>query len=322
MRPPAHPARGGFTLFEVLGVILITTILLGAVVNFYIDLSSQATRASETTREVRRAAALLDRIAADLEHTLLVKTRAEQDPLSNPWVFVGVSRHQQGGSDRIKFVRRQQPRGADGPASDLEIVAYLLDRNEDGGAYELRRWSRPDLPESLDLEFPVPGDPDALLLTDDIEFFALRFLDDTGAWKEEWDSSQLVESSELPLAVEIEVALLDPLADDDDRFDALPRHYVRHVQLPLRPFDLDELLDPDAEGGALDGSGEDGDEFGDLTLADCIDFAKLSASDAQAAGLSATDLNTIAALAQNPNAPFAPYAGILGGHPAVNPRCR
>jgi hypothetical protein len=305
-----------------LGVILITALLLSVVANFYIDLSNQATRASEFTREVRRASTLLDRIAADLEHTLLVRKPSETDPLTHPWLFLGESRFNRGGADQLKFVRRERPRSSFGPASDIAVVAYTLDRSEDGEGFALRRWSSPELPESLDRRFPAPGDPSALLVTEGIESFTLRFLDDAGEWKEEWDSSLLLDSGELPVAVEIEVALRNPQEEVDDEFEPLPRRYARHVQLPLRPLDLEVLLDPGSTEELEGGEGDGDDELADLTLADCIDFTKISDADAAAAGLSSTDLSTLTALAQNPDALFAPYKDILGGHPSVNPQCQ
>ena len=89
-------AQHGFTLIEVMGVILVTTILLAVAINFFVNLSRQATRASENTREVRRAATILDRIAADLEHAILVSKPAERDPLAHPWVFFAESRYGEG----------------------------------------------------------------------------------------------------------------------------------------------------------------------------------------------------------------------------------
>ena len=320
----ARPRAGGsgFTLFEVLGVILVTAIVLGVAVNFYIDLSRQATHATENTREVRRAAALLDRVASDLEHTLLVRKPDETDPLAHPWLFLAEARYDHGGADQLKFVRRERPRSSVGPASDLAMVAYTLALSEDEEAgFELRRWSTSELPDGLDRELPVSGDPDALLVTDGIASFALRFLDDLGEWRETWDSSQLLGSSELPVAVEIEVALLGPDGERRDAFAELPR-YVRQVLLPLRPLDLELLLDPELAG---EGSDEDGgeDEYGDLTLADCIDFAKIGSGAGSVPGLSATDIDTLSALAQqNPDARYAPYAGVLSGHPAVRPECQ
>jgi hypothetical protein len=202
------------------------------------------------------------------------------------------------------------------------MVAYTLDRAEDGEGFALRRWSISELPEGLERTLPLPDDPNAFVVSDEIELFRVRFLDELGEWKEEWDSTQIVESGELPLAVEIEVALRNPNDEaEDDGFAPEPRVYARHIALPLRPIDLEVLLDPTSEEALAGGEGDE-DEFGNLTLADCIDFSKVTAADAASAGLSSTDVSTLAALAQNPDALFAPYADILAGHPAVNPECR
>jgi hypothetical protein len=68
-----------------------------------------------------------------------------------------------------------------------------------------------------------------------------------------WDSSQLIESSELPIAVEIEVAMAT-----DDGSEPVP--YRRRVLLPVRPLDLVALLDPQADDEANDeAAGEDED---------------------------------------------------------------
>ncbi len=322
--------RRGFTLIEVLAVVLVTSLLLGATISFYLNLTRQAAHASEATREVRRAAALLDRIAGDLEHTLLVKKPAEEDALASPWLFVAESRFSQSGpqpaSDQLKFIRREIPRSSEGPASDLAMIAYTLERGEDGENFELRRWSTPELPESLDREFPRSDDPASLLIADDLSYFALRFLDEGGNWVDRWDSTQLVDSSELPLAVEIEVALAPDAAAEsgEEALDAEPAHYARQVELPLRPLDLEKLLEPEeAEEGLPDAEELAGDETAQSqgrTLADCVDLAKLPMSGIP--GLSESDIATLSAAVRNsPAAAFAPYAAALADHPAVNPDC-
>ncbi len=306
----------GFTLIEVMGVILVLTILLTVAVNFYINLSRQAEHASENTREIRRASTLLDRVAHDLEQSLLVTTPEGQDPLANPWIFLAEPRLGGAGSDHLKFVKRDLPRSSDGPASDIAVVAYTLERNEDGHAYALHRWSRPDLPESLDREFPPDGDPDSLLVADDVAYFSTRFLDDKGQWLDRWDSSQLVESSQLPVAVEIEVALASPQVgnEPDPGFEEEPVHYFRQVQLPVRPIDLEVLLHPEEQQGAegqADGEGAAANLEG-KTIADCVDLSQLPA-----------DLRSTY-LAKAAQTPYAPYAEAIGAaYPsAVLPGCR
>ena len=328
-RRRAKTIRLGFTLFEVLGVVLVTALLLGAAISFFLNLTRQAVRATETTHEVRRAAALIDRIAADLEHTLLVKKPADADPLSRPWLFVAESRYAQTGehrgSDQIKFIRRELPRSSDGPGSDIAMVAYTLHRSEDGPNFELRRWSTSELPDSLDRDFPRDDDPASLLIADDLSYFALRFLDGDRQWKDRWDSTQLVESSELPIAVEIEVALAAPQGsapDADSELDAEPMHYAREIELPLRPIDLEALLKPEDEKNVAQNEGEAGAAKG-KTVGDCINISKIPKGGVS--GLSESDIATLAAAVENtPAAAFAPYAAALAGlaaSGAVNPDC-
>ncbi|MEM7411916.1 MAG: type II secretion system protein GspJ [Myxococcota bacterium] len=314
----------GFTLIEVMGVILVTTILLAVAINFFVNLSRQATRASENTREVRRAATILDRIAADLEHTILVSKPAELDPLSHPWVFFAESRYGDG-ADRLQFMMRQVPRSTAGPAADLAQVAYTLHRSDDtdGDTFTLRRWAAPGLPDALRLEFPPEDDPNSFVVADDLRYFGFRFLDGGGNWVTEWNSAQLLDASELPVAVEVQVALKNGAPPVDEfGFDDQPRRHVRHVQLPLRPLDLVRLFDPDGDGARGTSSGEDGEDpdLEGLTIADCIDF---NAIDAGGTGLSSSDISTLEALAQQAgDTPFAPYSDLLAGHPAVSPSCR
>jgi type II secretory pathway component PulJ len=313
--------RSAFTLIEVLGVVLVMAMLLAATVSFYINLTRQAARASENTREIRRAGALLDRIAGDLEHTLLVAKPKETDPLAHPWVFIAEPRMGQEGADQIKFIRRELPRSSDGNVSDLAVVSYTLSRSPETDHLELRRWETTELPESLDREFPSRDDPASLLVADDLTHFSLRFLDETGNWVNRWDSSQLVESGQLPLAVDIEVGLADPNQREDELpLTAQPVLYARQVELPVRPIDLESLLNPDEEQGE---EGGDQDEEGDeeQTVGQCIDTSKL-----QMAGLPGVSPSQIAEIAaavrSNPNAPFAPYAGLLSSTDVVRDECR
>src|SRR4029453_6556726 len=110
-----------------------------------------------------------------------------------------------------------------------------------GPNFELRRWSTTELPDSLERDFPRSDDPDSLLLADDVSYFALRFLDEAGGGRDRWDSTQIVDSSELPIAVEIEVALARPetsfSSSDPAAEPADPVHYAREVTLPLCPTD-------------------------------------------------------------------------------------
>ena len=167
------------------------------------------------------------------------------------------------GADRLKFVTRSAiQRTTAEHESDVSVVAYGARPAADGGL-EIVRWSSPRLPEGLDRSIPVDAESDALVLASGVASFGVRFLDEAGGWQTTWDSSQLTDSSELPVGAEIEVSMLAPEAPAGGG-DALaaPRAlgpFVRQVILPVRPIDLEALLDPDeAEAAAAAAGDEDG----------------------------------------------------------------
>jgi hypothetical protein len=236
----ARPPAAGFTLIEVLAVVLLTSVVIGVALDHYVDLTRASQRAGEHTTDVRRATALLDRVARDLEGATLVTRDPEIDPLAHPWIFMGEARYSGAGADRLKFVTRgHRPRSSDAHESDLELVAYSL-RPLGDGEYELLRWSSPRLPESLDKRIPSDEDEGARLLAEGLADFGVRFIDEFGERHDTWDSSDLVQSNLLPTAAQVEVAWFDPEAP----LELEPERYRRTVVLPIRPLDLAELTDP------------------------------------------------------------------------------
>ena len=280
----------GFTLLEALAGILLTALVLGVALNFYVDLSRAGQRAVENTRRIRRAIAILDRVSRDFESVVLVQKPVETDTLSHPWVFLGESHYSAEGSDRIKFVTRgHRPRNTAQHESDLVVVTYITQQGEDGDLELLRSLST-QLPEGLDRDLLYEGDEDAFLLADGLVDFNVKFVDSSGDIQESWDSSQLVDSSELPFAVDIAIAVFNP---DDEEGE--PLRFSRRVLLPVRPLDLEELLDPtSAVSGGLPSeetvaeSGDDEDDFGNkdrtgdpdggLTVGQCVNISAVSHS--------------------------------------------
>jgi prepilin-type N-terminal cleavage/methylation domain-containing protein len=319
---PARAAaqQRGFTMIEMLAVLLLLSLVMGFVIDAYFDLSNATTRASQTTRYMRRTATLLDRIADDFGRAMLVRKPDSVDPLTHPWLFLGESHESREGADHIKFdARRAANRRSEGPVSDVETVAYVLRLNEKGDAYALYRWSYPQLPDGLDRDFPAAGDPASLLLTDGVQAFGVRFLTPAGDWLDSWDSSQLEQSGTLPVAVQIRLSLMPP-ADAPDGVDAV---YSRLVRLPLPALDLEALFDPATYGGEA-GAGanaEDADRA-NATLADCIDFQALRSSGTLGA-LSPDQFQAFLNLeAQADSILFEPYRSLVGSHPAVRAECR
>jgi len=271
VRRPAR-RRAGFTLFEVIGVVLVTAMVLGFATDYYIDLSHATNRAADNTRDIRHATALLDRIARDFEGTYLIKKPAETDPLAHPWLFLAESRYSESGADQIKFVTRSfRPRRTQEHESDLTLVAYTLHRNEETNDFDLLRWTAPQLPESLDRSFPSRDDEASVLLAEGLLDFGVKFAGGAEDDTDRWDSTTLSESSTLPLSVEISVAIADP--DSDVEPDEI-RYYRRRVLLPMRALDVEALTDPGLLGNGQDD--EDEEDAGDVAgvkLADCLNVA-------------------------------------------------
>lgn len=258
---------GGFTLIEVLAVVLLTGIVVGVALDFYLDLSRASNRAADVTRESRRSAAVLDRLARDFENAVFVHKPDALDPLAHPWVFLAESRGSALGADRVKFVTRgHDPSRSGRPESDLAVVTYSLRRGEEGGL-ELWRSEIPGLPDGLDREFPAPGSPGDVLFADGVGAFGMVFRDSAMQAKTSWDSSSLVDESELPQVVEIQLAMAEP--GEPASLDELPLQR-RRVRLPVRPLDLQAMFDASGD--------EEGKSDLAKTVCDCIDCKSLAAS--------------------------------------------
>ena len=260
--------RAGFTLIEVLAVVLLTGIVVGVALDFYLDLSRASNRAAGVTRETRRTAAVLDRMAHDLQHVVFVHKPDAVDPLVHPWIFLAEPGGSELGAERVKFVMRgHHPRRSAVPESDLAVVTYTLRRSQEGGL-ELWRSEIPGLPDGLDRGFPAEGSPGDALFADGIAAFGLIFRDDLLQAKTSWDSSSLVDTTELPSVVEIQLAMAEPGQEPAPEELTLQHRWVR---LPVRPLDLQAIFKP---------GGDDADDEDDAakTVCDCIDCPALAAS--------------------------------------------
>lgn len=247
----------GFSLIEVLAVVALISVVMFVALNFYTDLARATARASNHTHDIRRAVAIMDRVASDFESAMLVVKPAEMDPISHPWLFIGESELGGTGADHVKFVtRNHDPTRSDNPESDIAVVAYTVEQDE-SGLLTLYRWSSPRLPEELDRSFPLADDDRSYPMAEGLETFGIQFVGADGGTTSDWDSTTLEQSGTLPAAVEIQVALASPDLDEDTE----PLIYQRRVLIRVPPLDFERLLDPTGEGGRNDD--EDGEEDGD-----------------------------------------------------------
>ncbi len=266
MRRPRRTA--GFTLIEMLAVVVMTSLVLTAAARFYLQLSRATVSQTEATREARRATLLVDRVARDLQGAVLLIKPAGADPLNHPWLFFAESRNSDTGADRLKFMTYgHEPRASALHESDLATVTYALAPTE-GDGFDLLRSAMPRLPEQLDREIPRSDDDGVQVVGRNLADFGVRLLDEQGNWVYQWDSSVLERSSELPIAAEITVALLPDAPDEN------PEPYVRQVILPVRPFDLESEIERLSEAAARtdqDDEDENAEDEDCVTVAACIE---------------------------------------------------
>lgn len=271
--------RSGFSLIEVLAVVALVGVVFFVALSFYTDLSRASERATEHTHDIRRATAILDRVARDFEGAMLVVKPPEMDPIAHPWLFVGEPIHSETGADHVKFVtRNHDPTRTGNPETDLAVVAYTTEADPDG-LIALYRWSSPRLPESLERDYPLADDEGSYLVADELASFGISFVTEDDEITDAWDSTTLERSSTLPVAVEIEVSMAPPPGPGFE--DAEPVVYRRRALIPVRPLDFAVLLDPAAQnpGGRRGAEGDDGDDGegpdadeSNRTVADCVNI--------------------------------------------------
>lgn len=239
-----------FTLIEMMAVVVMTAAVLAVAVNFYLQTSRSSQAAVALASRSIRATYVLDRIARDLDGTVLIKPPPGTDPLANPWIFLAET-DGTGPADHLKFQTRAIRPAADAlHASDLATVSWWLASGPDGHS-ELLRSALPGLPDQLDRSFPRSDAEGVEDLANDVASFSVRLEDEKGQWSDAWDSSTIARSGTLPLAVEIQIAW--PPAPGQDT----PEIFTRRVLLPLRPLDLQAAL---GEGGPQQGQGQGADQ--------------------------------------------------------------
>jgi type II secretory pathway component PulJ len=263
--------ESGFTLIEVLAGLFLTSVVVTVAISFYINLSDSSSRAAEIVRSAIHATSMLDRIARDVGGARLLVKPDETDPLDHPWFFVAENRYGWQGADRIMFVTRaQKARASAYHVSDLAVVAYFTVPEEDE-SLTLYRWASPGLPLAYRPDFPMLQDDRSQILGEGLKSFAITFLGDDGEWVGEWDSTQIVESSELPFAVEISISMLDNRGGEQDDFLADEEstvYYTRTLALPMRPLDLEAMILAKLEGETAGIAGTD-DTDDDTATGEC-----------------------------------------------------
>lgn len=291
----ASRRRAAFTLIEMLGVLFLVSLVLSQSVSFYFDISERGLEATERARDARRGAAVLDRVARDLQNTRLVVKPGEVDPLDHPWLFRAEEERGEVGATQLKFVTQNaEARSSTSEIATFTVVEYGL-RDDEEGRLSLWRRATPWRPDEVHAPVVLDESQGAQLLVENVAAFGVRLLGEDGAWRERWDSSLLADASQLPLAAEIGLTLRsgDPQLPEPG---GTPEQ-IRRVRLPMPPIDLAALLA--AEPGT-DAAEEEEEREGCVTLLECLaehpelsgrsDVVDLLEADPEAAGACLTDL--------------------------------
>lgn len=304
MTREARRPLNGFTMIEVMGAILLTSIVISIAVAFQINLGSATEHARERLRSQRQAVALLDRMTRDIAGAYFIAPRVVEGTASEtPWIFLTVQDFLDEGlepdsSNAIKFMTRNySPQALDGHSSDLASVAYYVEAQEDRPGYQLMRWRSTHMPQGYDPSFPERDDPDADIMGEDIASFKITVINQTGTEDPVWSSIRKGGRLALPIGVKLELSMLteaeitegkidedlDPEdtesdIDEGDHADERKK-FAKTVMLPLRPLDwtfLEEIAstadtpeDPDNDGSEDD---EDDDSDADDDDLDDDDF--------------------------------------------------
>ncbi|MFB0976031.1 MAG: hypothetical protein QMC73_00065, partial [Myxococcota bacterium] len=202
-------------------------------------------------------------MSRDIAGTYFIAPRVTNGtPESTPWIFLTVQDFLDEGlasesSNAIKFVTRNySPQDIDGHSSDLAVVAYYVELQEDRPGYQLMRYRSTHMPLAYDPSFPKVDDPNTDVVGEDIASFKIRVVNQTGDLDPKWSSLRKSGRLALPLGVKLEISMLTtdeiieaeldedfeiPIAHDDDEEeeeeeDGDRKTFAKTVMLPLRPL--------------------------------------------------------------------------------------
>ena len=303
----AHSARArGFTLMETLAAVLMTSLIVTFAMSAYVQVADTAEQATLRLRDDLHATTILDRMTDDLQSAVLLVKPGEVDPLRHPWYFVSESQSAFGGSDGVRFIgRRRRAYLDDEHSSDFAQIAYRIETDDDG-LQTLYRHLVPGLPAEFEPAFPPLDDERTHVLGSGLSGFTLRFSNGDGEWVDAWDSTQLTQSSLLPISVEIAFDM-GPQGEASDEYG--PR-FQRRVVMPMMALDLDTMItsakEQFASGGAVTGDDDEDSALADEDLRQCILSACQGAASGAQCAQAANEWDTLTADAKQ----FA--AGIAG----------
>ncbi|MBM4334946.1 MAG: prepilin-type N-terminal cleavage/methylation domain-containing protein [Deltaproteobacteria bacterium] len=246
----------GFTLLEVMVAIFIMALVITFAFQAYQGIAEAYTRVSDGTSRDRAARILLDRIERELVGAVLVQRELGVDPLTHPYVFYGQPLQQSDSEGfELRFVTQTPLRSPGSPPAPLALVSYGTVASRSGHGVDLLRQEEA-LPAELrkEVEWTQPQ-----TVADELAIFSMSFVGEGSEAPGVWDSTSVAQLDQLPLSIELRLALWE-MGPDGEPWPGL--EITRLVDLPVRPFRL-SAEDAEKNRGAADcGSG--------VTVAVCL----------------------------------------------------
>jgi type II secretory pathway component PulJ len=266
-----HHVTAGFTLLEMLSAVFLATVVLVLVSSIFGENARQRSVASERLRVETTASTALDRIADDLEASILLKRPAERDPRTHAWRFIAEDPGDLG-ARTVRFQTQNVSRSnlAEHSTTWVEVVYFLADEEIDDPSadphFTLWRWQSNRIPGDSDRRWPEPGEPGTARVAEGLADFGVRLIDAEGALLDEWDSTFAAEDAALPAGAEIALVLFRaarPGEGEPGQIEVPGRIHGRTVTLAMpTPIDVAALIELS--------EGTSDPECG--TIADCADF--------------------------------------------------
>ncbi len=230
------------TLLEVMvaiGILLVMSAVVFESLQNSITFSTLLSDRDETTRTARAA---LSKIKRDLQLAYLTPNITIPDRYQT--VFVGFDDE----PDRVFFasLNHQRKYLNSRECSQTEITIWAENAPKDkGSGYVLYHREAPRIDQFPDEQGPVYP------LAYNVRSFRLRYLDQqTGEWRDEWDSRGADTPYRLPRAVEIALVLIAP--DPNDRESTVDVPFLSRVMLEYAPR-MPNSTSPLLAGGAAAG---------------------------------------------------------------------
>ena len=303
------PRRDGFTLLEILVVIVITAVLVGAAVTAFRDVNRHTRGIGAGLERERAVKTFLDRLERELSSTMMWKRQEDTNPLEHPWLFAGFDGYEaETDTDAIKFITYAPSRAA-GNSYDtgIRMVSYGV-REDEEGRLVLHRFEEP-VPRGASKAIQVENGSPVL---EDIELFDLAFHDPkSGVWLQSWDSTQIQQLDRVPAEVRATITVWQ---EDADGNPVLGPENSRTVRLWTPTLDLQALRDE--LSGGVDPNSELQDPNADcvVTVAECVDAfaAELAQSGANMQALVDEEAAVRGDHCFNPEGPLADLLRELG----------